>query len=106
MNPRLRQPADELERTTFVCLSPAYRVTFQTAFVSDETNQPNDEIIVYQSDDGFTRVRLRAADGTVWLSQREMAGLFDVSSDNIGLHLKNIYHEGELTKRQLPRIPR
>jgi len=61
-------------------------------------DQPSNEIIVYQSDDGLARVRLRASGGTVWLSQREMAGLFDVSTDNIGLHLKNIYQEGELNE--------
>ena len=34
----------------------------------------------------------------VWLSQREMAGLFDVSTDNVRLHLKNLYQEGELSQ--------
>ena len=62
-------------------------------------NQPSEELILYQSEDGLVKVQLRAVDGTVWLSQREMAQLFNVSTDNIGLHLKNIYSEGELSEK-------
>lgn len=53
-------------------------------------------LILYTSDDGQSRIQLRAAGQTVWLTQREMAELFAVSTDNIGLHLKNIFAEGEL----------
>ena len=53
-------------------------------------------LILYTSEDGQSRIQLRAKGQTVWLSQREMAQLFDVSTDNIGLHLKNIYEDGEL----------
>ncbi len=56
------------------------------------------QLILYASEDGQSRVQLRAHRGTVWLSQRQMAELFDVSSDNIGLHLKNIYADGELQR--------
>ncbi len=55
-------------------------------------------LILYTTDDGRSQIQLRAEQGTVWLSQREMAHLFDVSQDNIGLHLKNIYEDGELTR--------
>ena len=54
------------------------------------------ELILYQTEDGKSQIQLRAENGTVWLSQREMSELFNVSSDNISLHLKNIYEEGEL----------
>ena len=54
------------------------------------------QIILYTSEDGQAQVQLRADRGTVWLTQREMAELFNVSTDNIGLHLKNIYVDGEL----------
>ena len=54
------------------------------------------ELILYQTEDGVAQIQLRAEDGTVWLSQREMAQLFAVSTDNVGLHLKNIYKESEL----------
>ena len=55
-------------------------------------------LILYTTDDGKSRIQLRAKDQTVWLSQREMAELFDVSTDNVGLHLKNIYKDGELSR--------
>lgn len=55
-------------------------------------------LILYTTDDGRSQIQLRAEHQTVWLSQREMAQLFDVSPDNIGLHLKNIYEDGELSR--------
>jgi hypothetical protein len=56
------------------------------------------ELILYTTEDGRSQIRLRAKDQTVWLSQREMSELFDVSTDNVGLHLKNIYEDGELRR--------
>lgn len=55
-------------------------------------------LILYTTEDGNSQIKLRTKDQTVWLSQREMAELFDVSTDNVGLHLKNIYEDGELTR--------
>jgi len=60
------------------------------------------DLILYTSEDGKSHIQLRAAkDQTVWLSQRDMSELFDVSTDNIGLHLKNIFAEGELDENSL-----
>ncbi len=56
------------------------------------------DLILYTSDDGRSHIQLRAKGETVWLSQREMAQLFDVSTDNVGLHLKNIYSDQELNR--------
>jgi hypothetical protein len=56
------------------------------------------DLILYTTEDGKNRIQLRAKDRTVWLSQREMAELFAVSADNIGLHLKNLYEDGELIR--------
>jgi len=56
------------------------------------------EIILYTSEDGQSHIQLRVKGDSVWLSQREMARLFDVSADNVGLHLKNIYKDGELSR--------
>jgi hypothetical protein len=53
-------------------------------------------LILYTTEDGKSQIKLRTKDQTVWLSQREMAELFDVSTDNIGLHLKNIFSDEEL----------
>lgn len=55
-------------------------------------------LIFYTTEDGKSQIKLRSKDQAVWLSQREMAELFDVSTDNVGLHLKNIYEDGELTR--------
>ena len=56
------------------------------------------DLILYTTDDGKSQIKLRAKSETVWLSQREMSELFDVSTDNVGLHLKNIYEDGELSR--------
>jgi hypothetical protein len=56
------------------------------------------QLILYTSEDGQAHVQLRAERGTVWLSQRQMAELFDVSPDNIGLHLKNVFEDDELQR--------
>lgn len=55
------------------------------------------ELILYATEDGRSQIKLRAKDQTVWLSQREMAELFDVSTDNVSLRLKNIFDDGELS---------
>ena len=59
------------------------------------------DLILYTSEDGKSRIQLRAKDQTVWLSQREMGELFDVSTDNVGLHLKNIFAEEELEENSV-----
>jgi hypothetical protein len=56
------------------------------------------DLILYTTEDGRSQIKLRAKDQTVWLTQREMAELFDVSTDNVGLHLKNIFEDGELSR--------
>lgn len=58
--------------------------------------EPVDDVVIYQPDDGLSGVEVRLRDETVWLSQAQMAALFDKDSDTIGLHLKNIYQSGEL----------
>ena len=54
------------------------------------------EIILYSTDDGAAEIQLRAVDGTVWLSQIEMAELFQTSKQNVSLHVRNILTDGEL----------
>ncbi len=53
-------------------------------------------INIYQTDDGQTEINVKFDNETVWLTQKQMAQLFDKDSDTIGLHLKNIYQSGEL----------
>ena len=59
------------------------------------------DLILYTTEDGRSQIKLRAKDQTVWLSQREMAHLFDVSTDNVGLHLKNVFTDGELAENSV-----
>jgi len=54
------------------------------------------DVILYQTEDGLTRVQLRVVDGSVWLSQLEIAELFATSKQNVSLHVKNILNELEL----------
>ena len=55
------------------------------------------DIIFYTTEDGATKVDLKLENGTVWLSQMQMAELFEATKQNISLHLKNIYDDGELS---------
>ena len=56
----------------------------------------NGELILYTTEDGRSSVQLRAADGTVWLTQLELAELFQTTKQNVSLHIQNILEEGEL----------
>lgn len=60
------------------------------------TTPTRGELIVYRTEDGQAEVRLQALDGSVWLTQAEMAELFDTTKQNISLHIKHILDEGEL----------
>lgn len=57
------------------------------------------QFIIYQTENGETKLDVRFQDETVWLTQQLMSQLFQTSSDNISLHLKNIYTEGELGEK-------
>ena len=54
------------------------------------------EVVIYQNEQSQTQVSVRMDGETVWLTQRQMAELFGTSPDNISLHLKNIFADGEL----------
>lgn len=54
------------------------------------------DLILYTTEDGRSRIQLRADRNTVWLTQLEMAELFDATKQNISPHLKNIFEDGEL----------
>ena len=62
----------------------------------DNPNSPKSEIILYQTEDGQTKLEVRLEDETVWLTQQQLATLLQTSKQNIGQHLKNIFAEGEL----------
>ena len=54
------------------------------------------EFLVFTKQAGKNGIEVRVQDGTIWLSQKLIAALFDCSTDNISLHLKNIFAEGEM----------
>ena len=57
------------------------------------------EIVFYQSEDGSIKLNTIFDDETIWLTQKQMGELFDCTPENINLHLKNIFKEGELKKK-------
>lgn len=54
------------------------------------------EIVLYQTEDGKTRIEVRLENETVWLTQNQMAELFQTSIPNVSMHIRNIFREGEL----------
>lgn len=65
---------------------------------ADPYDASRGELVLYQAPDGSVELKLRLEQETLWLSQRQMALLFDKDTDTIGLHLRNIYAEGELNE--------
>ncbi len=57
---------------------------------------PESQILIYQPEDGKTRIDVRLENETVWLSQAQMVALFQTSKQNLSLHIRNIYEEGEV----------
>jgi hypothetical protein len=57
---------------------------------------PRSELLIYQTEDGPTRIQVRLEDETVWLTQKLMAELFQKDVRTINEHIRNIYEEGEL----------
>ena len=58
------------------------------------------EIMIFESKDGSTQISVKLEKETIWLSQKQMAELFEKDSDTISLHLKNIYESGELEEKR------
>jgi len=66
--------------------------------MNDHLPVNNSQFLIYQTENGETKIDVRFQDETVWLTQKAMAELFQVKPQNITMHLKNIYAEGELEK--------
>lgn len=62
------------------------------------------ELILYTSDDGQTRLHLRLEADTIWLSQLEIAELFQTSKQNVSLHAKNIFDDNELRQDSVVKV--
>lgn len=73
-------------------------------FYLDKVNMiDKSEIIIYQTDDGLTKIDVRLDEDTVWLTQAEMVELFQSSKSNISEHIKHIFEEGELSETSVVR---
>jgi len=60
------------------------------------SNEPQSQFLLYQTSDGQTRLEVRLENETVWLSQNQMAELFQTSIPNVSMHIRNLFAEGEL----------
>ncbi len=67
-----------------------------TNIIPPYTPHNTSDLLFYQTEDGLTRVEVKVVNDTVWLTQAQMAELFQTSPQNITLHIKAIYEEGEL----------
>ena len=69
--------------------------------LSNELIENNNEFIIYTTDDGQVDIEVRLEDENVWLTQNSMAELFDTTRNNITMHIKNIFEEGELKENSV-----
>ena len=58
--------------------------------------EPQSPVLLYQTSDGQTRLEVRMENETIWLSQSQMAELFQTSIPNVSMHIRNVFAEGEL----------
>jgi hypothetical protein len=62
----------------------------------DERALTHSELILYQSEDGLARVQVRLHEGTVWLTQKQLAELYQVTVSAVSQHLRGIFEDAEL----------
>ena len=63
----------------------------------------NNQIIIYQSEDGGTRIEVKSTGETVWLSQQQLCELYNTSKANVSEHIKHIFDDGELDEESVVR---
>ena len=83
------------QRQAHDCLGEQRTRTYFDSSHEDYTARPDSDILLYQTEDGQTRVEVRLQDETVWLSQKLMADLFQKDVRMINEHIKNIFSDGE-----------
>ena len=64
----------------------------------------SNEIIIYTTDDGKTKIDLKIQDNNCWLNQKEIVELYNSTKSNISEHIKNIFKDGELKEEQVVRF--
>ena len=65
--------------------------------------EQNNPIIIYQSEDGNTRIEVKLENETVWLTQQQLCDLYQTSKSNVSEHIKHIFDEGELDEDSVVR---
>ncbi len=63
-----------------------------------KTDKPENKLVLYQDENGITKVSVRFADADLWLTQNQIAEIYDTTKQNIGQHVKNILSDGELSQ--------
>ena len=69
----------------------------------DISKNVESEIIIYQTEDGHTKIDVKFEDETVWLTQAQLCELYQTSKSNISEHIKHIFEEGELEENSVVR---
>lgn len=69
----------------------------------DNSNIVENEILIYQTEDGHTKIDMKLEGETVWLTQAQLCELYQTSKSNISEHIKHIFEEGELEENAVVR---
>jgi len=65
--------------------------------------EQNNPIVIYQSEDGNTRIEVKLENETVWLTQQQLCDLYQTGKSNVSEHIKHIFEEGELDENSVVR---
>jgi hypothetical protein len=82
---------------------PGPAITGWKPTAEDAMDEPKGEIILYQTEDKLSRIQVRLEGETVWLTQRQMAELFQKDVRTINEHVQNVFTEGELSREAIIR---
>lgn len=69
--------------------------------MKDNNIENNDEIIIYETEDGNTKIDVNLVEEIIWLNQQDLVNLYKASKSNISEHIKNIFEEGELEENSV-----
>ncbi len=70
---------------------------------NNQDSEPSGEVIIYQTEDGLTRLSVKLENDTIWLTQAQIVQLYDSSKSNVSEHIKHIFEEGELDEKSVVR---
>ena len=71
--------------------------------MENKKDNSTNEILIYQTEDGHTKINVKLEDETVWLTQAQLCELYQTSKSNISEHIKHIFEEGELEENAVVR---